>query len=124
MKLLCGIILLVCFMFGCMYTQFSPPFTPTANMDNSYVQGRLDGERAYQSNPAWILAGVGCGFFGVGAAWLHSPEPPTIDILDQPAEYVLGFREGYAAKGRSENTKYAALGWATWLLILVAATAE
>lgn len=123
MKVLCGILIVIC-LASCSYTQYAPPFSPTADMDSSYVQGRVDGERAYKAHPGWVLAGVGCGIFGVGYAWLVPLEPPALVLVNHDAEYILGYREGYQQKARSENTQYAALGWATWILILVAASAE
>lgn len=123
MKLMCGIAIAVC-LSSCSYTPVRPPYSATADPASGYAQGHIDGERDYRASPAWIVAGVGCGLFGVGYAWLVPPEPPSQALVDKEAEYALGYREGYRGKGRSGNTLYACLGWVTWLLILVAASGE
>lgn len=109
------------FLVSCAHTQFTPPYTPTPGTPELYAQGRLDGERDYQSNPAWALAGLGCGIFGVGFAYLIPPEPPGHIVVSKSPEYAIGYRDGWKDKARHENTKMAAIGFATWVIILITA---
>jgi hypothetical protein len=83
-------------------------------------QGKADGERDAKGNPLWILAGLGCGIFGAGAAYLAKPSPPTYALMGKSSQYVLCYTEAYQSKSRWKNTGYAFLGWATWIVIFLA----
>ena len=116
MKNLCGIAILIC-LSSCTHTQFTAP--PPTTLDD-YSQGHIDGTRDYKPNPAWVLAGVGCGIFGVGLAMVAVPEPPPYQYMDKSPEYAAGYVQAYKAKAKRENATYAVLGWATWIVALVA----
>ena len=88
---------------------------------NDYFQGKMIGEQAAKGNPLWILAGVGCGIFGAGAAYFTKPNPPSQALLGKSPEYIMGFTEGYQKKSRSINTGYACGGWAGFALIYLLA---
>lgn len=64
MKVLCGILIVIC-LASCSYTQYAPPFSPTADMDSSYVQGGLM-ESAHIKR---ILAGYWLAWDAVSLAW-------------------------------------------------------
>ena len=115
------ILFLSIFLYSCTHTQISPPYQPDTITPDSYAQGRLDAEQDYQTNPAWLLAGLGCGVFGVGFAWVIPPEPPGHITVNKSPEYAVGYREAWRAKGRRDNTKMAAVGFAMWLIIFVTA---
>ena len=115
MKYLCGFIIL--FLSSCSATQIRPP-APIPDTD--YARGYYAGSQDYQTNPAWVLAGVGCGIFGVGAAAVIVPEPPPYKYMNESAEYAAGYTVGFKAKAKRENAKYALLGWATWIIAFVA----
>lgn len=85
-----------------------------------YMQGKLDGERDARGSPLWFVAGLGCGIFGAGAAYLIKPNPPASGLIGKSAEYVMGYTEGYKNKGRDRNTMWACAGWLTWVIIYVA----
>ncbi len=89
-----------------------PVFAP-----DDYVQGKLDGERDAKASPLWFIAGLGCGIFGVGAAYLIKPRPPATALVGKSVEYVMGYTEAYENKGRNQNTMWACVGWTTWAVI-------
>lgn len=99
---------------------FSQPVYIQNGDISDYAQGRLDAERDYHAHPGWILAGAGCGIFGVGYAWLVPSEPPASVFNNASAEYTLGYRDGWKEKARHDNAAFAAMGWATWILLLIA----
>ena len=112
-------IIISIFLVSCAhYTQLTPEPPPAPN---DYIAGKLDAERDYQSSPAWILAGVGCGVFGVGLAMVAVPEPPYHKLMDKSPEYAAGYTQAFKAKAKRDNATYAVLGWATWIVALVAA---
>ncbi len=88
--------------------------------EGTFVQGKIDGESDARGSALWIVAGVGCGIFGVGAAYLMKPNPPLHKLAGRSQGYVLGYTEGYQKKARSTNTGYACAGWGSWILIYLA----
>jgi hypothetical protein len=84
------------------------------------TQGKMDGERDAKGNPLWFLAGLGCGIFGTGAAYLIKPSPPAQMLMGKPANYVVCYTDAYQGKKRMQNTYYACAGWVGWIIILVA----
>ena len=88
---------------------------------SEYFQGKLDGEREASGSGIWFLAGLGCGVFGLGAAYLSQPAPPAINLVGKSQPYAMGYTDGYRNSARNQNTTYAAIGWAVWLAILVGA---
>jgi len=85
-----------------------------------YMQGKMDGERDAKGNPVWVLAGLGCGVIGAGAAYMTKPSPPSTAILGKSTEYIMGYTEGYQNKARKQNAMYACGGWAAWVVIYLA----
>jgi hypothetical protein len=85
------------------------------------MQGKFDGAAAARANPLWILAGAACGIFGVGAAYLIKPSPPIGSLMGRSSEYALCYTDAYQNKARNGNTAWACGGWATFVLIYVAA---
>lgn len=75
-----------------------------------------------QGNPAWGLAGVGCGLFGVGGAYYWDYRPPTQILTGKSPEYSAAYIEAYQRKMRNTNASYAMLGWMTWLLFFLVST--
>jgi len=106
----------------------TPIISIAQTMGNDYLQGKMQGELDAKGNPLWIIAGLGCGIFGVGAAYFTKPSPPSMAIMGKSTEYILGYTEGYQNKSRNTNTGYACGGWAAWLvmylLFLSSVTAE
>jgi len=98
----------------------TPIISIAQTMGNDYLQGKMQGELDAKGNPLWILAGLGCGIFGAGAAYFTKPSPPTTALLGKSTEYILGYTEGYQNKSRKMNTGYACGGWAGFVLIYLA----
>lgn len=86
-----------------------------------YARGKLEGERDARGNPLWLLAGVGCGIFGAGAAYFIKPTPPSHALMGKSPDYVLGYTEGFQNKARMSNVGYACAGWAAFAAIYIAA---
>jgi hypothetical protein len=84
------------------------------------MQGKMDGERDAKGNPLWFLAGLGCGIFGAGAAYIYNPDPPAQGLMGKSSEYVLCYTDAYKKKAKMKNTTYACVGWAVWIAIVVA----
>ncbi len=90
---------------------------------SDYMEGEAAGRDAGSGNPAWALAGFGCGLFGViGVGLFSNPEPPAAALVGQTPDYVLGYREGYRKKAKSRNYLYAAVGWAVAIPIVIYVT--
>ncbi len=77
---------------------------------DEYLQGKLEGERDAKGDPLWLLAGIGCGIFAIGAAFFTHPNPPAEMLIGKSSEYVLGYSEGYRSKARNSNVMYASIG--------------
>ncbi len=87
----------------------------------TFSQGKMDGERDTRGNAVWILAGIGCGIFGVGAAYFIKPSVPAQVLVGKSSDYVLGYTEGYQNKARNKNAGYACAGWALFVAVYLAA---
>lgn len=89
---------------------------------SDYVQGKTDGARDGNAaaSPLWFAAGVGCGCFGAGAAYLMPPSVPAERLVGKSADYATGYAEAYRSAGRNRQTLYACTGWLTWGLIYLA----
>lgn len=85
------------------------------------MQGKFDGTAAAKGNPLWFLAGAACGIFGTGAAYFIKPSPPVGSLMGRSSEYVLCYTDAYQNKARNGNTAWACGGWATFVVIYVAA---
>lgn len=97
--------------------------TPALTQQSSdYLTGKADGARdgASAASPLWIVAGIGCGVFGVGAAYLMPPSPPAERLIGKSPEYVAGYTESYRNSARNRQTLYACAGWLSWVLIYLA----
>ena len=80
-------------------------------------QGRADGERDAKGNPLWFVAGLACGIFGFGAAYLIEPSPPASALLGKSSGYALCYTEAYQDKSKGKNAMYAGIGWLVWIVI-------
>jgi len=90
------------------------PVVAFAQDDESSVdqcwQGTADGERDGKGNAAWVLAGLGCGIFGLGAAYLIKPSPGAGALLGKSPEYVMCYTESYQENAKNKNAMYAGIG--------------
>jgi hypothetical protein len=113
-------ILFVAFIASCSYQQ---PII-VGQLDSDYYRGKSDGEAAAVANPMWAAAGLGCGIFGIGAAYLNEPNVPQEPLVNKSESYKAGYTSGYRAKAKNTNLTYSLAGWATWLLFYVVMSAE
>jgi hypothetical protein len=94
----------------------------------TYEQGLKDGEAAaikhYSSGvkAGWFLAGFGTGIIGTGVAYLSKPKSTAMKYIQAPytPEYEKGFKEGFCKYANKTRGKWAAVGWGTWVLALMA----
>lgn len=82
-------------------------------------EGKEDGKKA--ASPLWILAGLGCGCFGVVGAALFPPSPPAERLAGRSADEVECYIRAFKSGARGKNAVYAATGWAVWIFIYVVA---
>lgn len=115
-KYLVALIMLFVFIFVTQVT------AQMSDKNSEFLQGKFDGEQSAQGNPIWLVAGLGCGCFGLGFAYLSKPEPSAQALIGKSTEYNLGYREGYQSKAKAKNITYAGIGWLVWVAILVGAS--
>jgi len=79
---------------------------------NDYVQGRKDGRRegAADASLVWIIPGVCCGCFGIGAAYFWPQAVSAARLVGRSPDYVRGYTSGYKSARRERQTIYAAIG--------------
>ena len=78
--------------------------------DNTYAQGEIDGKKNAKGNPLWLLPGIGCCIFGVGAAAISVPNPRPEYLSGKSSDYIQGFTDGYKSSTRKRNLIYASIG--------------
>ena len=99
----------------------TPILVTAQEVEQTYAQGKMDGERDAKGNFLWFFAGVGCGVFGAGIAYFAKSSPPAQKLIGKTSDYVLGYTEGYQNKSRNKNVGFACGGWAAFVLIYAAA---
>ena len=92
---------------------------PILAQDNAddFAEGMFDGRNDGRADASvlWLIAGLGCGCIGVGAAYLITPSPPADKMIGKTTNYVIGYSEGYKKGIRGKQTGYAAIGWIVWI---------
>lgn len=92
-------------------------------IESECLQARLDGKKdgGDAASPLWLLAGVGCGCLGVGAAYVAAPSPPAEKLVGKSADYVICYTEAYKKEGRTRQALYAVGGWLVFIVVYIAA---
>ena len=67
----------------------------------------------------WGVAGLGCGLFGVGAAYFWNYKPLGMNLIGKTPEYTASYIEAYKQQTRNTNAGYAMLGWGAWLVFYI-----
>jgi len=98
----------------------NPVQSTTATSPNDYLQGQLDGKAAATGHAGWIVAGLGCGVFGVGFAFIHKPQPSVYTLMGKPSTYCAAYIDAYGTASRNKNVLYSLAGWAAWMVFLIA----
>ena len=80
--------------------------------------GKSDGKDA--ASGLWLIAGLGCGCIGVGAAYVFTPSPPADRLVGKSYDYIHCYTKAYKSAARASNMIYAAIGWAVWITIYLA----
>ena len=109
---------LLCFLVGACAT--GPPFVVSGS--NDYAKGWADGMIKAKGDPAWALAGFGCGFLGIGAAYYWDYQPPASDLVGKSSEYVVAYVESYRQRTRQANTKHAVIGTIVGIVAVIMIT--
>jgi hypothetical protein len=104
---------------------FALVFAPDIALADTCEEGTIDGQAAGNkaASPLWIVAGVGCGCIGVGAAYLIKPSVPADRLVGMSPEYVVCYTEAYKNSARDRQVIYSMIGWGIWLIIYFAAIA-
>jgi len=94
----------------------------------TYVQGLMDGREAGRADAVAFrhaLSGFLFGIFHMGFVALTPPGVPAerLILLDgKPMEYKLGYLEGYRAERQGARYIWGAVGWAVWVVLVIATT--
>ena len=85
------------------------------------AQGKIDGKQdgKAKASPAWILAGLGCGCLGVGAAYLITPSVPVDKLVGKSPDYTMCYEKQFKRTAGGKQAGYAVVGWIIWILIYV-----
>ena len=83
---------------------------PIKNYNDTYSQGEIDGKKLAKGSPLWLLPGLGCCVFGVGAAAISVPNPRSEYLEGKSKDYIRGFTDGYKSSTRRKNLIYASIG--------------
>ena len=81
------------------------------------ADGKADGKT--KASPAWVLAGIGCGCIGVGAAYLIPPSVPVDRMVGKSVNYAMCYEKEFKKSAGTKQAGYAAIGWVIWILIYV-----
>ena len=89
---------------------------------SDYTDGALAGTTAgtAAASPAWVVAGAGCGCFGVGAAYLMPGDVPTVNLVGQSSDYALGYTESYKKAKSKKQGIYAWGGLGAYWVVYIA----
>ena len=80
-------------------------------IENDYLRGKAEGKKAAKTNAAWFLAGIGCGVFGVIAAYaVTGPDSPSEYLVGKFSDYARGFVESYKKQSKKKNGSAACSG--------------
>jgi hypothetical protein len=96
-----------------------PDISIAQNCEEGVINGKADGSKG--ASPAWIIAGLGCGIFGLGAAFLIKPSAPASRLVGKSPEYVVCYTDAYKSAARDRQVIYATIGMAVWIIIYFAA---
>jgi hypothetical protein len=88
-----------------------------SDCEQGKIEGKVDGKA--KSSPAWILAGLGFGCIGVGAAYLIKPSMPADRLVGKSPEYAMCYESAFKSASGAKQAGYAAIGWVIWILIFV-----
>jgi len=91
--------------------------------ENDFFKGLFDGEKDAKGNGVWLLAGAGLGIFGILAAYIYKPNPPSYRFKGRKPDYVWGYKEGYQNTSRDKNVAWASGGFFIFLAtVMIIAT--
>ena len=84
-------------------------------MNNDANQARMSAEQDAENDVSkflWVVVGFFINLIGLLIAYIYQPTPPASRLVEKSQEYTMYYTEAYHAKSRSEQLKYAAIGFA------------
>ena len=84
-------------------------------MNNDASQARMIAEQDAETDVSkilWVVVGFFINLIGLLIAYIYQPTPPASRLVEKSQEYAMYYTEAYQAKARTEQLKYAAIGFA------------
>lgn len=84
-------------------------------MNNDASQARMIAEQDAETDVSkilWVVVGFFINLIGLLIAYIYQPTPPASRLIEKSHEYTMYYTEAYQAKARTEQLKYAAIGFA------------
>jgi len=95
---------------------------PEIKLEDPCRQAQIDAKRDVQEG-TWFAAGFLFGIFGVGAAYITTPNPPPERLLGKSPDYITLYTNCYQRYAKDEQVSNAAAGcifWNALALLLIA----
>ena len=100
------------------HRQISPPLefpdTSTQIHSSAIATARRDAIADAQRDNTWYGAGFLFGVFGVGAAYVMTPQVPPVNLLGKPPEYIIFYTDAYQQAMRTLRVEQATTGCLVW----------
>ena len=119
------IVLSVLLIFGFVF--YDSAESEEENVMITQQQARLDAARdvARDANSAsWGIGGFCCGFFAIGASWIHTPTVPAANLIGKSPNYIVFYTQAYQSEMKKRNLYAATTGCVVgvgvsilWLLV-------
>lgn len=84
-------------------------------MNDDASQARIVAEQDAETDVSkilWVVVGFFINLIGILIAYIYQPTPPASRLIEKSQEYRMYYTEAYQAKARTEQLKYAAIGFA------------
>ena len=100
------------------HRQVAPPsdlrMTPIQIQSSAIAAARRDAIADAQRDNTWYGAGFLFGVFGVGAAYVMTPQVPPVNLLGKSPEYVIFYADAYQQALRRLRVEHATTGCLIW----------
>lgn len=90
------------------------PNTSTEIHSSAIANARRDAIADAQRDNTWYGAGFLFGVFGVGAAYVMTPQVPPVNLLGKSPEYIIFYTDAYQQAMRKLRVEHATTGCLVW----------